>query len=247
MIDKVHKLKFLKDRFNVLGIKQSFEDEGASIEDVILVRRLTELNDLKSFVKIGGCEAKSDMLNCKKFGIDSIIAPMVESEFALSKFISSADPTFDLYIVVETKTAYSNLENLLRLGKDKLKGIIVGRSDLTKSFDMDKSEVDSEYINNIVHDILIKAKSYNYLTTIGGNISVKSSSFFKEQFDKNLLNRIETRNIVMELDSHNIDNMENSIQNILDFEISLLKDKLETVSLLKNEYENRLEILFKRK
>lgn len=65
MIDKVHKLKFLKDRFNVIGIKQSFEDEGASIEDVILVRRLTELNDLKSFVKIGGCEAKSDMLNCK--------------------------------------------------------------------------------------------------------------------------------------------------------------------------------------
>ena len=247
MIKRLKELVFLKENLNVIGIKQSFEDEGASIEDIILARRLTEISNLKSFVKIGGCEAKTDMEVCKKFGIDSIIAPMVESEFALSKFLSSADSVFDLYIVIETKTAYENLENLLKLGKNKLKGIVVGRSDLTKSFNLDKSEVDSVFINNIVHDILIKSISYNLKTTLGVNISIKSSDFIKNQFEENLLDRIETRNIVLELNQHNINDMDNSIKKILDFEINLLEDKLNTVSEVRENYIKRLEILSKRK
>lgn len=247
MIKRLKELISLKEDLNVIGIKQSFEDEGAFVEDIILARRLTELCNLKSFVKIGGCEAKSDMANCKKFGIDSIIAPMIESEFALSKYLNSADSFFDLYIVIETKTAYENLENLLKLGKDRLKGIVVGRSDLTKSFLKDKSEVDSDFINGIVQDILIKSKSYNYMTTIGGNISTQSSYFLKSQFDQNLLDRIETRNIVVELNETNIENIDVSIKKILDFEIKLLEDKLSSVLDFKNDYAKRLEILSKRK
>ena len=41
-------------------------------------------------VKIGGCEAKNDIFFCKKIKTNSIVAPMVESEYALRKFIQCA-------------------------------------------------------------------------------------------------------------------------------------------------------------
>jgi len=39
-------------------------------------------------VKIGGVEAKTDFNLSIDIGVDSVVAPMVESEFALSKFTS---------------------------------------------------------------------------------------------------------------------------------------------------------------
>ena len=73
----------------VVGMKQSFEDEGVLLDDVITVKRITELCGLQSYVKIGGCEAKTDLYNCVKLGVNGVIAPMVETSFALSKFISN--------------------------------------------------------------------------------------------------------------------------------------------------------------
>ncbi len=71
------------------GVKQSFEDEGAVLEDVVLMRQLTSLANLYMNVKIGGCEAKTDIRNCINMGADGIVAPMIESPFALQKFIES--------------------------------------------------------------------------------------------------------------------------------------------------------------
>lgn len=247
MIDKLEKLKYLKKDYNIIGIKQSFEDEGVLLDDLISIRRMTELANLKTFVKIGGCEAKSDIYNCKKYGIDSVIAPMIESKFALSKFLSSTSNDFDSYIVIETKTAYNNLNEILELGKNHLKGIIVGRSDLTKSFDLNKSEVDSDMMNSIVKDILTKSKEFGYSTTVGGNISIKSSSFFQDLFSTNLLDKIETRNVVIGLNNININKIEETIQQAINFEINLLNDRLSIVSNLLTDYSNRINILSKRK
>ena len=36
------------------------------------------------FVKVGGCEANTDIYNCLKIGVNGIIAPMVETPFAIS-------------------------------------------------------------------------------------------------------------------------------------------------------------------
>ena len=50
------------------------------------MKRITELCGLQSFVKIGGCEAKTDLYNCVKLGVNGVIAPMIETPFALLKF-----------------------------------------------------------------------------------------------------------------------------------------------------------------
>ena len=84
LIKKLRKLK----KYNVVGIKQSLEDEGATFEDLIIMRKVTKKTKIKLNVKIGGCEAKNDIFFCKKISTDSIVAPMIESEYALKNLFN---------------------------------------------------------------------------------------------------------------------------------------------------------------
>ena len=72
------------------GIKQSLEDEGASFNDIKIMKKITSAAKVDLNVKIGGCEAKNDIFFRKKIKTNSIVAPMVESEYALRKFIQCA-------------------------------------------------------------------------------------------------------------------------------------------------------------
>ena len=75
-------LKFLKKEFNVVGIKSSFEDEGVIFNELIKLKELCVLSNLELNIKIGGCEAISDIKNCLLLNVNNIIAPMIESPFA---------------------------------------------------------------------------------------------------------------------------------------------------------------------
>jgi hypothetical protein len=243
----IEKLKEISNLYGVIGIKQSFEDEGALLEDVISVRRITELCNLQSFVKVGGCEANTDIYNCLKMGINGIIAPMVETPFAISKFMDCYDSRAQFYIVMESKTSYNNIEEILEASSGKLTGIVVGRSDLSKSYSLDKKEADSDFIYSIVEDTLHKAKKHKLLTTLGGNVSVKSSEFIERMYSCNLLNRIETRNVVIELSEKNVTNIDLAIQEAINFEILLLENKLDLSSKLSDDYLKRIDLLKSRK
>ena len=139
------------------------------------------------------------------------------------------------------------VDAILKDGEGKLKGIIVGRSDFSKSYNLNKSEVDSNFIYDKVEDILTKAKKYNYLTTLGGSVSTRSTNFIKDMYNKNLLNKIETRNVVIELSKNNITNIDSVIQKALDFEIEWLHYKLSISSKLSAEYSERIGLLKNRK
>jgi 4-hydroxy-2-oxoheptanedioate aldolase len=250
VIDLKNSLSVLNSKYGIIGMKQSFEDEGVLLNDVVAFKRVTEVCGLQSFVKIGGCEAKSDLFNCVRMGIDGVIAPMVETPFALSKFIDMMDEykeRADSYIVIESQTSYKNIDEILNEGQGKLKGIIVGRSDFSKSYKLNKSEVDSDFIYNKVEDILVKAKKNNYITTMGGNISTRSTQFIKDMYQKNLLDRIETRNVVIEINEQNLKIIDKVIQKALDFEIEWLQYKLSISSKLSSEYSERIGLLKNRK
>jgi hypothetical protein len=250
VVDLKNSLENLNKNYGIIGMKQSFEDEGVLLNDVVAFKRITEVCGLQSFVKIGGCEAKSDLFNCIRMGINGIIAPMVETPFALSKFTDMMDEytnRAEAYMVIESKTAYENIDEILNNGQGKLKGIIVGRSDFSKSYKLNKSEVDSNFIYDKVEEILDKAKKSKYITTMGGNVSTRSTKFIKDMYQKKLLDKIETRNIVIGLNPQNIKILDETIQKALDFEIEWLQYKLSISSKLSNEYSERIGLLKNRK
>ena len=84
-------IKLLKDlkKISAVAVKQSLEDEGASYEDLIVMRKITRKAKLLLNVKIGGCEAKNDIFFCEKIGVSGMVAPMVESPYALKKFLQT--------------------------------------------------------------------------------------------------------------------------------------------------------------
>lgn len=229
---------------NIVGIKQSFEDEGVILDDVILMRRITELSKLKLSVKIGGCEALTDINNCKNIGVNAIVAPMIETEFALQKFIESVIHIngIDFYINIESKTGYENISKILSSPSAKLlKGVVVGRSDLTKSYGYDKNYVDSDFIFNIVQHIMSISKEYNLTTLMGGSLSSNSTKFIEKLYIKNLINFIETRNVIIAL--NNVNTIEEDIKYAIEFESDWLEYKAKKYNDIGQSYQKRAETI----
>lgn len=249
-------MKFLTENLNFLklegiaGIKQSFEDEGVLYDDVVTMRRITEICSLPLYVKIGGCEAKSDINSCIKLGVDSVIAPMIETPFAMEKYLGTVDDInkIKMMFVCETKTASQNIESILNVSNsNKLDGLVFGRSDFTKSLGLSKSEVDTEIINQHVEKVLRIAKDKNLRTTMGGNISTKSSEFIKMMYRSNILDKIETRNVVIELNDKNINDLQKTIRKVLDFESEWLRYKAKHHSEISEDCIYRAALLENRK
>lgn len=236
----------INKEYNVVGIKQSTEDEGALHNDILTMRRITELCGLKLSVKIGGCEAKTDINFCNSIGVNGIVAPMVESKFSLQKFIESIIDLKNIkfYVNIESKTAYKNLEEILDSPSSKLlSGVVIGRSDLTKSYGFGKDYVDSNQMHEIVYNILTKCKEYNITTLMGGNISSKSDKFIKKTYSENLLDFIETRNIIVKLNDINVQYLPSLIKNVLLFESEWLNYKSNHYTSIGQEYMDRSNLI----
>ena len=232
---------------SLVGIKQSFEDEGALLEDIKTIRKLTKLNNLKLSVKIGGCEAKSDIHQCKYMEVDGIVAPMIETEFALQKFIESVSHINNIkfYINIESKSGYENIDKILDSPSAKmLSGIVVGRSDFVKSYGHDKSFVNSDFIFEKTYEIMKKAKSYGLETLMGGNLSPKSVDFIQKLKDENLIDYVETRNVIIKVDD--VSKLNDSITSAIEFETIWLDYKASKYKEISDSYYSRSQTLKER-
>ena len=246
MTELIYDLKELKLNYGVVGIKQSFEDEGVILDDVITMRRITELAGLELYIKIGGCEANSDIQTCENLGVDTIIAPMIETEFAMQKYMEATqDSKMKLYFVCETKTAGLNISEILKKSENKLTGVVIGRSDLCKSFGLNKSEVNSDGMAAYIRNILREIKTFGLSITMGGNISVDSTLLIISLEEQKLLDKIETRNVILDLSKISV--IRESIRKSLDFEIKWLKYKSQNYLKTGNSYSLRASALENRK
>ncbi len=190
---------------NLIGIKISFEDEGADFVDVLGVKFLCLNYGIDLVLKIGGPEAIRDIKDANKLQILNLVAPMVESKFALEKYIKSCrkflhnQENMNLGVNVETIDAVNNFNGFIQSEYFKfLKSVTVGRGDLVQSMEMDRynGSVDSDEILNICIDIFSKTRETGKKCLLGGSMTQNSEQFVHELIKSNLLDKFETRNII---------------------------------------------------
>ncbi len=212
------------------------------------MRYLTASIGLNLSIKIGGCEAKRDIVDCIDLGCDSIVSPMIESQFALTKFLNSLnqygydrEKGFNL----ETINAYKCLDELLN-EFSRLDFVTVGRVDFVGSLNKDRNFVNTDEMLEIVKNIFKKARENHAKCYLGGAISIETKEFIKKLLDENLLDKFETRYIIF--DCHKIDfsKFEELLYLANLFEVEWLKYVNKKYSLLANKDILRIKMIEER-
>ena len=240
----------LKEHHCITSLKAEFEAEGASFDEVLLLKQYADSVGLDLTLKVGGCEAVRDLRDAKKIGANVIVAPMIESAYALKKFISAVSNIYtdevwpELLINIETITGINNIDEIIT-SEDflKISGIVIGRTDLVGSLGLSSLDSDINVIFEFSQRVSDLMKSMNKKMIIGGSISDNSLNFLK---DLSYLSNLETRKVVFTPSILHNGGFTDGINKALRFEILWLENKISS-SPLPNSYDlERLRVLNKR-
>lgn len=247
-------LKILKNEYGVFEIKAEFEAEGSRMEEMMRLKDITTFVGLPIILKIGGVEAVTDIYNALSIGVKGIIAPMVETPFALTKFLNliknmiPKDNAQDIEFAfnLETITAYKNIDEMFKLPDISiLSGVTIGRVDLTGSMDLGRDAINEfNEVYNICEMVLSKTKKKGLKTGLGGGISKEALPIITKLTKSKLLDKFETRKVVFPAESYKHGYV--AILKALEFELLWLKSKQRYYSRVKVEDENRIAMLEKR-
>lgn len=246
-------LKRLKDECGVIEVKAEYENEGSRPDELMRLKDVAGSVDLPVILKIGGVEAVSDIYSAITLGAKSVIAPMAETKFAVSKFTSAveqfvpADTRTDIgfYINIETITAYDNIDDILSLDDiSTLEGVTVGRVDFTASMDKDRGFVNSPDMLEYCETIFRKCREKNLKCALGGAISTESEGFIRHLVERDLVDKYETRKVVYEKSA--VETMKQGILLGLEFELLWLESKERHYHRIKIEDQKRILMLKKR-
>ena len=188
-------------------MKAETESEGLSWGQISNLRIFSAELNLPFYLKIGGCEAKTDVVQSQQLNINYLIAPMIETVFAASKFYDSTslkglNENLQRLILIETKTAISNLTEILEYSQNWVSGINFGRTDLLRSLNLTDSSIknfEDERFKEILEFAIYETKRRNLIVTVGGNMNKKNIRNFLSF--KSLPDKIETRRFILSFDA----------------------------------------------
>ena len=244
-------LQDLKENHHVVGVKAEFEAEGTRLEEAMRLKEVVSKAGLDLTIKIGGCEAIKDMYEARVIGVNKIVAPMVETPYALKKYLAATKLVFSaeereevcFFVNIETITGYNNLDAMLALPEiGDLDGIVLGRVDMTGSMGLNREEVNSDKIFEIAKNIGLKAKERKLDLLIGGAVSAESLPFFRK-LPEGSLTRYETRKVIFQCPGALEEDADKAILKAVGFELMWLKNKREFYGAIHKEDEQRLTML----
>ena len=166
----VELLTTLRAEYGATAMKASLEAEGILPYELLRTKEITMAAGIGMTIKVGGCEALTDARMSRGFGVNALMAPMIESRFALQK-----------------------IDDILRAENiGFLSGIVLGRTDLANA--LKESDVDSQAVLDLARNLFTKAKEKSLRCIVGGGLSAKTVPFLKEL--TGLVDGFETRKVV---------------------------------------------------
>lgn len=189
-----------------VGLKAEFEAEGARFDDLVAYSNVAHATGTPLVIKIGGCEAVSDLNLAKMLGSGKIVAPMIETTFALRKFAGAAASVYGerrdqrplMLFNIETERSAVEHEELLDAAVDlAIDGVVVGRGDLTESMGLARGEVESSAVTDHLRRILTAARSRGLICGFGGGVSTRTVPLALALRDEGVLDYFETRKVLL--------------------------------------------------
>ena len=170
-----------KECFGMVGVKAEFEAEGTRTDEMLRLAEIARTADVKIGLKIGGCEAVRDLLESKQIGVDYIIAPMVETPYALSKFIDAKNKVYAkgdrdgirFLFNVETQQTMNDIDAISDVAKNYaggVDGIVFGRVDFTLSRKMGRDDINDPEITSAAMAVSKICNKQGLELVVGGGV-----------------------------------------------------------------------------
>ena len=248
-------LKELRQEYGAVSVKAEFEAEGTRTEELLRLIDLARRVDLKVGLKIGGCEAVRDLIESKYFGVEYIIAPMVETPYALKKFIEAKNSTYSdeqkqdtsFLFNIETITAFNNLDGLIATAKaeDGVQGGVFGRVDFAGSNNLPRSAINAQGVTDYVIRTAAALKAANLELVVGGSVDIGAIPELRKIRAVHL-SRFETRKVIFDGAAIENQSIVKGLQKTVNFELLWLKNKRDYYGAIHVEDASRIKMLDER-
>lgn len=241
-----------REEFGVASIKAEFEAEGTRLEELLRLVDISRAAGLPLTVKIGGCEAIRDLLESKQIGVRYVVAPMVETAYAASKYVAAKNLVFtadeqedtDFLLNMETITGFENRNGIIdEISKPNgADGLVFGRVDFVGSLAWGRDAINLQQTTDYVLSAAELCRDNNKQLVMGGGVSIESIDALR-QVHAIRLDRFETRKVVFDATKALASDIEAGLVDAVHFELLWLENKRDYYTGISVEDAKRINML----